>query len=136
MSEPNLYAFLQSIPAVAALCADRIYQNTIPQHVRDDPAKVPCAVILRSGGERQKLFCGTDSLVQATYTVDAEAPDFDDAVALADAIRRALVDYSGLMGSVRVDTVLMATDFDAGIVPDPGLYNRTESYSIFYFEDT
>lgn len=135
MSEPNLYAFLSGIPEISALVADRIYQNTIPQKVRDDPDKVPCAVILRSGGERQRLFCGTDNLVQGTYTIDCEAPDFDDAVALADAIRRALVDYSGLMGTVRVDTVMMATDFDAGIVPDPGLYNRTDSYSIFYFED-
>lgn len=134
MSDPNLYEFLRNVPAVAQLCGDRIYNQLIPQHVYEEVTGSPCVVFTRAGGARQQLFCGTDDLVQATYRLDARAPRLDDAVELARAIRLALVDYSGPMGEVAVDAVQLSDDSDIGPDPEPGLFNRSESYAIWYRE--
>lgn len=134
MSEPGLYQFLRNVPAVAAIVGDRIYPQMAPQHVYEEPGGTPFVVFTRAGGQRQQLFCGTDDLVQASYRIDARAPKLDDANELARAIRAALVDYSGAMGDVAVDTVQLSDDSDIGPDPEPGLFNRSESYAIWYRE--
>lgn len=135
MNEPNLYEYLRDGAAVAALCGDRIFAGLIPQHDYADLSRMPCCVFQRVGGARTQRICGQDRLVTGTYQVDSYAPKFEDAVALADAIRRRLVDYLGPMGSVSVKGVFLDADFDAGPEPEPGLYRRSQTYSVWYSED-
>ncbi len=135
MSEPNLYSFLKDGPEVSALVANRIYLQMIPQHVWTDPPKMPCAVYSRIGAGRQPMLCATDNLVQATYQVDSYAIKPETAVAVARAIRRRLVDYSGPMGDVVVKAVRLETDSDIGPDPTPGLFRRMQQYTVWYAED-
>lgn len=132
--EPNLFEYLKSVPSVFELIADRIYEGRIPQHVFESDAGVMnCAVYQRVGGGRGVGYCASDALVPGSYQVDIYALDSVAKTKVARAIRRALVDYSGPMGAVRVNRVLIETEFD-GEEPEPGLERRTQTYTIWYWE--
>lgn len=133
--EPNLFEYLKSVPSVYELIEDRIYEGRIPQHVFESDARVmDCAVYQRVGGNTRGVgYCSSDALVPAGYQVDIYALDSVAKTKVARAIRRALVDYSGPMGAVRVNRVLIETEFDSE-EPEPGLERRTQTYTIWYWE--
>lgn len=132
--EPNLYGYLKSVSEVAALIGDRIYHQRIPQHIFGATGQVmDCAVFQRVGGAEGNTYCGPDGLVQADYQVDIYSPDDVRFIEVARAIRRALVNYSGPMGEVMVQKVLATNEFDAP-EPEPGLYRRTQTYTIWHAE--
>lgn len=137
MSEPSNYlsAFLADDPAVAALIGDRIYPNQVPQQHPNSLEVMPCAVFQLAGGERQAIFCGTDGTVGAQYQLDIYGTDRDEIPPIARAIRRRLRDYSGLMGEARIYKVSLDSEFDVGPEPEPGLYRRTQLYTIWHWED-
>lgn len=135
MAEPNLYEFLRNVPTVAALVGDRIYPELIPQHLYTEVSRMPCVVFYRAGSDRQPMFCGTDKLVAGVYTIIAKAPHYDVAAKLAGAIRLALVDYSGPMGDAMIQNVLANAETGGNPDPEPGLFNRIETYTIWHLED-
>lgn len=134
MAEPNLYEFLRNVPAVAALVGDRIYPVMVPQGHPDGPARLPCVVYTRVTAARQVLFCGTDRAVQASYQLDAYAAEYDSAVAVATAIRAALVDYGGQLGDVAALRCSLEADFDTVPDPEPGIFRRLQTFTIWYRE--
>lgn len=134
MTEPDLYAFLKADGAIAALIGDRIYPGRIPQQHPNDRQVIPCAVFQLAGAEYQHLFCQTDDLTGGNYQVDIYTRERDNVPAIASAIRQRLKDYSGLIGDSRVSRVQLQNQFD-GLDPDPGLYRRTQLYTIWYAED-
>lgn len=132
--EPNLFEYLASVPAVAALIGDRIYAGRIPQSVRGKTAPVmDCVVFQRTGDVRGVDFCATDEVVAADYQIDCYSPDDVKVLKVARAVRRALVDYKGLMGAIRVQRVFINSSFD-GQEEEPGLCRRTQLYTIWYVE--
>jgi hypothetical protein len=132
--EPNFFEYLKAVPEVAALIGDRIYEGRIPQHAFGSTGAVmDCAVYQRVGGPRDADFCSSDSLVQGQYQMDCYSADSVRKGKVARAIRRALVDYSGPMGAVRVNRVLIETEFDSE-EPEPGLTRRTQTYTVWYWE--
>lgn len=147
MSEPGIYEYLSGttpaknaewdakVAVVVTLIGDRTYPDRIPQHHFEGPRVMPCAVFQQVGGDRQKKFCGTDKLVGGQFQLDIYSPQRDDVPAIAGAIRRAMVDYSGPMGPARVSEVLLDNEFNVPPEPDPGLYRRTQLYTIWYLED-
>lgn len=135
MSGPSIYEHLIVDSDVAALIGDRIFPQRIPQHVFGATRVMPCAVYQLAGNARQALFCGTDGLAGGAYQIDIYAPILDDVALIADAIRRRMVDYSGPMGTALVSKVLIDNEFDLPPDPDPGLFRRTQLYSIWFLED-
>lgn len=134
MMEPELYAFLSADAEVNALIGDRIYPERIPQQHPNDTRVMPCAVFQLAGAEYQALFCATDNLTGGAYQLDIYATIRDQIPLIARAIRRRMQDYSGQIGEARVSKVLLQNQFN-GLDPDPGLYRRTQLYSIWYQED-
>lgn len=132
--EPNLYEFLKADAAVYSFVGDRIYPDRIEQQNPDDRQVMPCAVFQLAGAEYQAKFCETDELVGGAYQMDIYGPDRDQVIAAARAIRQRLSDYRGQMGAGRVSKVLLQNQFN-GLDPDPGLYRRTQLYTIWYLED-
>lgn len=134
--EPGIAGFLLSDQSIADLVADRIYPELFPQRSPGEvETSVPAACFLRIGGDRQPMFCQTDSLVQATYLIVSQASKYDEAVALNRAIRRKMVDYHGPMGDVTVDGIFLQTDPSLGVAPEPGLFRRSETFIIWYREN-
>lgn len=134
MSEPSLYEFLKADAEVWHYVGDRIYPQRIEQQHPDDSQVMPCAVWQLAGAEYQAKFCETDGLVGGSYQMDIYGPDYDDVLAAARAIRLRLSDYRGQMGTGRVSKVLLQNQFN-GLDPDPGLFRRTQLYTIWFLED-
>lgn len=136
-AEPGDYlaGFLSADADVATLIADRVFPERIPQQHPDDSRVMPCAVFQLAGADRQPLFCATDGTIGAQYQVDIYATDRDEIAPVARAIRRRLRDYSGPMGSAVVSKVLLDNEFNVGPEPEPGLFRRTQLYTIWHYED-
>lgn len=132
MSEPGFYEWTRALPDLLALVGDRIYPERLPQHHFDDPATMPAIVWLSPSSERQKMFCGTDGLKGVGYQFDFYAVDRDQCKALADAFSAQLEDYSGPMGEVNISSVSLDTEFTLPPEPNPGLYRRTQLYTIWH----
>ncbi len=138
MIETDLPAFLAADAQIKARVVTgsfrRIFPLIIPQHAFDETAKQPCLVYRRSGATRQPLFCQTDKLIAASFQLDAYAREYIDAIQLGNAVRKALVDYSGAMGSTTVARVFL--EFEADFEdPEPGLFHVSQTYTFWYFEE-
>lgn len=127
--EPNFYEFLRAHAVVGLLVGNNIFNQRAPQSVRGD-----FVVYQRAAVERQPMFCGTDGTVGTEYQFDLYSVDDVRLGNLGRAIRRALNDYSGLIGTVAVKKILLAQDFDS-VDPDPGLNRRTQTYTVWHAED-
>lgn len=112
----------------------RVYPNSLPQHHPDGAAVMPACVVQTAGEDRQPRFVSTDGLVGCDLQIDSYAADSDTARAIATAVRRCMTDYSGTMGAVIVSNVLLQNEFDSGIEADPGLYRRTQLFTVWYRE--
>lgn len=127
-----MVAYLESVPAIAAIVRDRIYGLRRPQQGSPED-QLPAVMISRTQTTTQKLFCGTDDLWQAEMQVDCFAMGAS-VFKLQKAVKKALVDFSGLMGATTVDEVTLINEFPVDD-PDPGVERWTQVYSIFYVED-
>lgn len=129
----GLYAFLTTAPGITALAGTRVYAEVIPDQDFDQASLRPCLVYSRQGVERTRTFCGTIPLVTSTFSIDCYAPTADAAEQLAAAVRSALTDYRGLMGSVTVQDVQLVNDFDL-LDLEPGLFRVALSFAIWHLE--
>lgn len=132
MIEQGLHAYLASVPAVAALLTangiTRIYPLLIPQQ-----ALTPAVVYQLTSTARTQTYCGTIALHRCVVQLDSYARTYPQAVAVAQALYNALIDYRGMMGAVDVrDCVQEAqSDFED---PEPGLYRRHQSWGIWLIQ--
>ena len=90
---PALRAFLIADAPIAALVADRVYPNQIPQGVN-----ATCVVYTRVSGRSGHYMGGRDGLAFTRFQIDAWAKDQDAAAALANRIKDRLDGFSGVMG--------------------------------------
>jgi hypothetical protein len=84
---------------------------------------------LRRGREPPNVAQIPAVLVQRTTTLRG-----DDAWALAKALRKALVDFTGNFGEVAIDTVHLTNEFPM-TDPEPGIIRIVQLYNIWYQED-
>lgn len=135
--EEGLVSFLISQTGVTSLVAQenrvRIFPLFIPQRTRLVD-QMPCVVYQINGEERQKVYCGTESLVMATVQLDCYALTLQLARSVSNAIRSVLKDYRGLMGDVVVRDVTLTGGL---ALPDmePGLMRVVDTYTIWFEEE-
>ena len=122
--------YLLTIPQITALVHDQIYGVLRPQ----GPRPLPEILITRTQTTRQDKFCGVDALVNADIQVDCYAAGAQDAMTLADTLRKALKDFSGTMGDLVVQKVFLSNEFPV-YDPDPGIIRVTQTYNFWYLED-
>lgn len=136
MIEEGLFTFLSADTAIAQFVGGpktRIWPLMIPKHHEGDVDKHPCLVYQRISRFVGRTFCETDTLVAGEFQIDSYALNYFDARRLASAVRTRLIDYTGLMGDVSVDIVLLNTEADQ-LDPVPGLFRVFQSYTIWYRE--
>lgn len=138
MIDDSIFTLLKSSAGVAAIVANatspttyRIYPLVIPQKESGDGEQTPCVVYQRVGSSRGIRYTATDNLVNATYQIDSYATTYRAAALLAEAVRSAIVDFSGTVGSHSIKIVHIENDF-AVEDPDPGLYRISQTYSVWY----
>jgi hypothetical protein len=128
----DLVAVIESHTDVTALIGDRIFPLVCPSSTFANPQdRRPCIVYRTSSAIRGKTFCSTDGLVQEFFTFDCYALTYDVAKALSEALIAALVDYSAVSGSTRVEAVFLENEFDL-LDMEPGLYRRNLSFTVWH----
>lgn len=136
MINEAVYQHLVGTAGVAALVGTRVHPLVIPQRIAASTQRVPAVVYSISGVDRGVSYCSTDRLVRSTLGIDCYAAGYDAARALATAVRTALVDFSGPMGSatvVPVRTCNIETEFDLMDI-EPGLYRVSQQWTIWHEE--
>lgn len=140
MIEKALYNKLRLNGGVAALASTRIFPLVIPQKVYSEVTKMPCVVYQFEGKDRQATFSGTGSLIAGSVQVDCYATTYLLSKQLADAVRAALLDQSGLWTTndspqavYTVQKIFIDREIDLDD-PEPGLYRVSQQYSVWYDE--
>jgi len=129
---------VQATPTAAYLAGapdpDRVYPLIIPQKKPRGPAQVPCVVYRISGVDRQQLYCGTSSTVPTRMELDSYAIDYDEAHALADAVKAVLQDFRGMLGGiVALKNATLENEIDLQDI-DPGLFRVNQSWAFWHLE--
>jgi hypothetical protein len=130
-----LVQYLAADSEVSALVSNRIFPHVIPQQVPGGASRVPCLVYRIAAEERDRTLCETQRLFRARIEISSYARTFATARALAAAVREALVDYAGTMGSpaVRVRDVALETAFTLDDM-EPGLFREQQNYALWLEE--
>lgn len=131
--EQGIIEFLSGVAPVTAIAGANLFglrRGREPPNV----AQIPAVLVQRTTTLRDVLFCGTDTLVSTDMQVDSYAMSGDDAWALAKALRKALVDFTGNFGEVAIDTVHLTNEFPM-TDPEPGIIRIVQLYNIWYQED-
>lgn len=128
--EQALPAFLLTVPELAALVRNQIYGAMRPQGLRP----LPEILIARTSTVYQQKFCGVDGLANADIQVDSYGINLEQAVTLANTLRKTLKDFTGTMLDVVVQKVFLTNQFISQD-PDPGCIRVTQTYNFWYVED-
>jgi hypothetical protein len=123
-----LRTYLLAQPDVAAEVGAGMYPLFIPQG--HEP---PCLVYQQIDADRQPTYDGTSALVQALVQVDCLATRYADARRIADAVRGALVDFSGSMAGTTVRNCFIAADQDLSDI-EPGFFRISLNFNLWYVE--
>ncbi len=126
--EDGLHSHLAADAGVSALVAARIYPLWAPQK-----PTAPYVVYSRINTERLHHLSGSSALANPHFQFDVFAETFADMVAVAAALRAALDNYSGGMGSpvLTVGSVMVVDERDT-FEPDTGLYHDQLDFSIWH----
>lgn len=128
----GLYTYLTSVGGVTAIAGDRVYPKVIPDQVYDEASKRPCVVFSVDDTERSRTFCGTIGLRRVRVALDSYARTYEGAEALAEALRTAMIDYTGYMGSTYVEQTDSENDFDVDPDLEPGIFRVRQVYVIWH----
>lgn len=114
---------------------DRVFPLVIPQKQPGGAAQVPCLVYQAANVERQVTYCGTSRLVLARMVLDLYATGYDEVKLLAEAVRRALQDFEGLLGGiVDVRSATLESELELQDI-EPGLFRVTQSWDFWHVEN-
>lgn len=137
----GLRAHLVSATETAPLLAkedasqvDRVFPMVIPQKRTGGPKQLPCVVYAITIDPRQVTQCGSSNLILGTVTLDCYSSKYDEAHALANAVRASLIDFRGLLGAiVRVRAASLQSELDLSDI-EPGLYRVQQTWAIWHLE--
>jgi hypothetical protein len=122
--------FLLTVPEISAIVGNQIYGVMRPQGERP----LPEILIARTSTAYQQKFCGVDGLANADMQLDCYGYGLEQAMTLANTVRKALKDFSGMMLDVVVQKVFLTNQFPSQD-PDPGCIRVTQTYNFWYVED-
>jgi Protein of unknown function (DUF3168) len=125
---------LQSDTSVEALLGGRFYYVIVPQSYVGTE-RMPCVVFNRSGVERQVRYCGTDGMIKTSFTLDCYALRYTSVRALANEVRKSLIDFRGLLGGLlSVSAASIVNEFDLLDI-EPGLFRVSQSWDFWHIEE-
>ncbi|MCK6478578.1 MAG: DUF3168 domain-containing protein [Planctomycetaceae bacterium] len=125
----TLGAYLRMVltqdPGVAALAADRVYSEVLPQ------APTPPAVVFDVVSADEDIsLSGPTGVRRVSVVVDSWARKRADATALGLAVRRVLAGHSGAAGGLEVQAAFLVSErwaYDAEV----DLYRTTQDFEVW-----
>lgn len=128
MFKEDLTAFLKNNAGVNALVSGRIYPQTLPQNV-----VLPAIVYSQISSVRGSSHSGTSGFASCRFQVDIWATTYYQASTVANAVRTALDNYKGVMGSSNVGSAFLENELD-GFDPETQSQRVIQDYMIWYQE--
>lgn len=128
MLEEGLYARLKADITIKGYVGDNVFPLVQP-HGSDGP----CVIYARIGSLRSQTLCYTDKATRAIIDIDSYSKNYLTTKRIADAVRKSLVDFTGLMGDTRVKNVSLESELDL-TDPEPGYYRVAQTFFIWYVE--
>jgi hypothetical protein len=111
----------------------RIYRMVIPQFAAGDLTKFPCIVYSKVGAGRTLNFGSTNDVVRGSFQLDSYAVSYEDAIALAEAVRVRLTDFVGTLSGEQIKATELENEFVLDD-PEPGLFRVSQSWIIWYVD--
>lgn len=118
--EQALFTHVTSDATIAALIGTRLFPNKIPQG-----QPLPAAEYKQNKGDRVQTMDGPDGMVDAEYTIVCYAATYAQARELAEAVRKRLDGYSGVVAGVTIDVIMLIDELDVPeFKPGTDILNR------------
>lgn len=111
--EKALYYLLENDGTVYGLVSTRVYPNHIPQGI----LTTPMIAYFQITGDRDHVLGSATGYVQAHFQLNLWDDDYEGARTLSTAVRNALDDYSGTVGSVVIQRILIENERDVSEFP-------------------
>jgi len=113
---------------VTDLISTRLYPMVVPQD-----AELPAAAYQRISGPREHSHDGATGLARARMQFTVLGSTYENGKDIAEALRGSMDGFSGTMGTVTVDAVLLENDVDAwGTVFDKATVRQDY---LFWYQD-
>lgn len=128
MIQEGLFTVLTNDAGVSALVSSRVYPLGIPQN-----AVLPCIAYTVEEQEENSDYDGQGDFGEIEIQIDcwagSEPTEYAVSLAVAKAVKAALKNYNGLMGSVRVYRLVLVTSvsvFESKV----DMHRTTQVYSL------
>jgi len=126
-----LYTHLSSYAGLSALVSSRIHPVIVPQE-----GILPAVTYHKVSGQRVHTFQADPGVAQPRFRISSWASGYSEAKDVADQIRNALQDFSGVMGGtggVPVPSVRLENERDK-YECETGRYHVDVDFTIFHEE--
>lgn len=129
MIEEGLYSYLSSQGGIVSLVGTRIFPGMVPI------GEYPPAITYQNVSEnRQDKYCGVGNTVRSDFIINSFDKSALKSRQIADAVKAALKDFSGMMGSEKVIAVFLATQVRDLADPEPGFFYTSQTFVIWHVE--
>jgi hypothetical protein len=105
--EQALFTHITTDSTIVALMGTRLFPNKIPQG-----QPLPAAEYQQNKGDREHDMEGAVGMVNSEYTVICYGESYSAAKELAEAVRKRLDGYSGIVGGVTIDVMMLTDELD------------------------
>lgn len=122
MKDEAIYSLLTNDAGVSALVSGRVYPLGLPQN-----AVQPCVSYSVSEEAEDETFDGQGGVSQADILIDCWATTYDEAQAVAQAVKSALQNNTGLVAGVNIQRLILERSLSV-IEDDVDLYRTTQSF--------
>lgn len=116
MMVEDFTTFLKANAGISAIVGVNVFAQNLAQK-NPELSPLPGLVYSQISGVRPQTLDGTSGLQRGRYQLACMAIDYKTAKTLSEAVRKALVDFSGTMGSTAVLGVQLMSERD--------MYNST-----------
>ncbi len=128
--EDGLFSFLSGEQTISDLVGSRIFPLKLPQAVT-----YPAVTYQRIDTERIRSFGGPSGLAHSRIQLDLWDKTYSGVKALADAVRRVLDGFKGLMGAEDIGGVSLLSDSDSPFESGVEVFRLSQDYSIWHKEN-
>lgn len=125
----DIFALLSGIPALVAICEDRIYPTIIPQGV-----VYPAVRFNKDDDGGFKDFDGQGGTINTGLQLDFLAATLTQADAMAEAVAAALKNYSGAVGTRYATSMFLESEFSSYESNlDGGIYRASQAWRFWHY---
>jgi len=129
--EQAIFEILSGDMDVATIIGDRIYPVGVPEG-----ESLPAVTYQRIAEAPDYNIQGRSSISECMFQINCWAGDYDKACELADAVRDALEDYSGVTAGVVIEMIELSSEGDMPVImpenENLNAYGRRFDFRIHY----